>query len=68
MGRKSPDPFGSRAYVFSNRRRCCGKDPVLLAQRSLLLIKRPSAEMILTPTAEQLHWLLEGIDIAVVQH
>ena len=27
----------------------------------------PSAEAVPTLTAEQLHWLLEGIDVAVVQ-
>jgi hypothetical protein len=69
------DPFASCAYVFSNRRRDQVK--ILSWERNgfWLLLKRlekdrliwPSAEAVPTLTAEQLHWLLEGIDIAVVQ-
>lgn len=69
------DPFASCAYVFSNRRRDWVK--ILGWERNgfWLLLKRlekdrfiwPSAEAAPTLTAEQLHWLLEGIDIAVVQ-
>jgi len=69
------DPFASCAYVFSNRRR--DRVKILGWERNgfWLLLKRlekdkfiwPSAEAVPTLTAEQLHWLLEGIDIAVVQ-
>ncbi len=69
------DPFAQAAYVFGNRR----KDRVKILGWSRngfwLLLKRlekdgfiwPSADAVPTLTAEQLHWLLEGIDIAVVQ-
>lgn len=69
------DPFAACAYVFSNRRR--DRVKILCWQRNgfWLLLKRlekdrfiwPSAEAVPTLTVEQLHWLLEGIDIAVVQ-
>ena len=69
------DPFAPCAYVFSNRRR--DRVKILGWERNgfWLLLKRlekdrfiwPSAEAVPTLTAEQLHWLLEGIDIAVVQ-
>ena len=69
------DPFAPAAFVFSNRRR--DRVKILGWERNgfWLLLKRlekdrfiwPSAEAVPTLTAEQLHWLLEGIDIAVVQ-
>lgn len=69
------DSFASCAYVFSNRRR--DRVKILGWERNgfWLLLKRlekdrfiwPSADVVPTLTAEQLHWLLEGIDIAVVQ-
>lgn len=69
------DPFAAAVYVFSNRRRTRVK--ILGWDRNgfWLLLKRlehdrfiwPSAEAMPALTVEQLHWLLEGIDIAVVQ-
>lgn len=67
------DPFASCVYVFGNRRR--DRVKILAWERNgfWLLLKRleqdrfvwPSAAAIPTLTVEQLHWLLEGIDIAV---
>jgi len=69
------NPFGACVYVFSNRRR--NRVKILCWDRNgfWLLLKRleqdrfiwPTAEMVPTLTVEQLHWLLEGIDIGVVQ-
>lgn len=69
------DPFAACAYVFSNRRR--NRVKILGWDRTgfWLLLKRleedrfiwPSEEAVPTLTVEQLHWLLEGIDIGVVQ-
>jgi transposase len=69
------DPFAACVYVFSNRRR--NRVKILGWDRNgfWLLLKRleqdrftwPSEEAVPTLTVEQLHWLLEGIDIAVVQ-
>lgn len=69
------NPFASCVYVFSNRRR--DRIKILGWERNgfWLLLKRlekdrfiwPSAQAVPTLTIEQLHWLLEGIDIAVVQ-
>lgn len=69
------DPFAPCAYVFSNRRR--DRVKILGWERNgfWLLLKRlekdrfiwPSAQAVPTLSPEQLHWLLEGIDIAVVQ-
>lgn len=69
------DPFAACVYVFGNRRR--NRVKILGWDRSgfWLLLKRleqdrfrwPSEEAVPTLTVEQLHWLLEGIDIAVVQ-
>ncbi len=69
------DPFASCAYVFSNRRR--NRVKILGWDRNgyWLLLKRleqdrfvwPAADAVPTLTVEQLHWLLEGIDIGVVQ-
>ena len=69
------DPFAACVYVFSNRRR--NRVKILGWERNgfWLLLKRleqdrfiwPSAEAVPALTVEQLHWLLEGIDIGVVQ-
>jgi transposase len=69
------DPFAACIYVFSNRRR--NRVKILGWERNgfWLLLKRlekdrfiwPQAASVPTLTVEQLHWLLEGIDIAVVQ-
>ena len=69
------DPFAPCAYVFSNRRR--NRVKILGWDRNgyWLLLKRleqdrfiwPAADTVPTLTVEQLHWLLDGIDIAVVQ-
>ena len=69
------DPFAQCVYVFSNRRR--NRVKILGWDRNgyWLLLKRleqdrftwPAADVVPTLTVEQLHWLLEGIDIGVVQ-
>lgn len=69
------DPFAPCAYVFGNRRR--NRVKILLWDRNgfWLLFKRleqdrftwPAADAVPSLSVEQLHWLLEGIDIAVVQ-
>lgn len=69
------DPFAAAAYVFSNRRR--DRIKILLWERSgfWLLIKRLEADRFVWPknsallelTVEQLHWLLEGIDLSAMQ-
>ena len=69
------DPFATCVYVFSNRRR--NRVKVLGWDRNgfWLLLKRleedrftwPLAQAVPVLTVEQLHWLLEGIDIGVVQ-
>ena len=69
------DPFAACVYVFSNRRR--NRVKILGWDRNgfWLLLKRleqdrfiwPTAEAVPGLTVEQLHWLLEGIDIGVVQ-
>ena len=69
------DPFAPCAYVFSNRRR--DRVKILGWERNgfWLLLKRlekdwfiwPSLKAVPALSAKQLHWLLEGIDIAVVQ-
>ena len=69
------DPFAPCVYVFGNRRR--NRVKILGGERNgfWLLLKRleqdrfiwPSADAVPALTVEQLHWLLEGIDIGVVQ-
>jgi len=70
------DPFGGAAYVFRNRR--CDRIKLLMYDRTgfWLLMKRLEQDRFVWPrrteamlelTAEQLHWLLDGIDIDVVQ-
>ncbi len=68
------DPFAAAVYVFSNRRR--NRVKILGWDRNgfWLLLKRleqdrfiwPEEVTVPTLTVEQLHWLLEGIDLAVV--
>lgn len=70
------DPFAQAAYVFGNRR----KDRVKILGWSRngfwLLHKRLESERFVWPrekarvielTVEQLHWLLEGIDLAAMR-
>lgn len=69
------DPFARAVYVFSNRRR--NRVKILGWDRNgfWLLLKRleqdrfawPDEKVVPTLTVEQLHWLLEGIDLAVVR-
>lgn len=69
------DPFAACVYVFSNRRR--NRVKILGWDRNgfWLLLKRleddrfiwPSETTVPALTVEQLHWLLEGIDIGVVR-
>ena len=69
------DPFAACAYVFSNRRRNRVKILGWDSNGFWMLLKRlekdrfvwPDAASVPTLTVEQLHWLLEGIDVAVVQ-
>lgn len=69
------NPFEQALFVFRNKRR--DRVKILGWQRNgfWLLMKRleqdrfiwPDAVAVPTLTVEQLHWLLEGIDVAVVQ-
>ncbi|KWT65355.1 MULTISPECIES: IS66 family insertion sequence element accessory protein TnpB [unclassified Variovorax] len=68
------DPFAEALYVFRNRRR--DRVKILGWQRNgfWMLMKRleqdrfiwPDVATVPTLTVEQLHWLLDGIDLAVV--
>ena len=68
------DPFARVVYVFGNRRR--NRVKILGWDRNgfWLLLKRleqdrfawPAEDRVPTLTIEQLHWLLEGIDVAAV--
>jgi transposase len=73
MGR---DPFAHAVYAFRNR--LCDRIKLLLVDRTgfWLLMKRLEQDRFVWPrcaqgvlklTAEQLHWLLDGIDIETVQ-
>jgi transposase len=69
------DPFAAVAYVFSNRRR--NRVKILLWDRTgfWLLMKRLEADRFVWPkdaaivelSVEQLHWLLEGIDLSAMR-
>jgi len=70
------DPFACAVFVFHNRRR--NQVKLLLYERTgfWLLMKRLEADHFIWPrreqavielTVEQLHWLLEGIDIDAVR-
>jgi transposase len=69
------DPFAECVYVFRNRRR--NRVKILGWDRNgfWLLLKRLEEDKFIWPdeaavpmlTVEQLHWLLEGIDVAAVQ-
>lgn len=69
------NPFARCAYVFGNRRRNRVKILLWEGNGFWLLMKRleqdrfiwPSEQAVPALTVEQLHWLLEGIDIGVVQ-
>jgi transposase len=69
------DPFAPAVYVFRNRRR--DRIKLLGWDRNgfWLLLKRleadrfrwPNEQAVATLTVEQLHWLLEGIDLSMMQ-
>lgn len=69
------DPFEAAVYVFSNHRR--NRVKLLLWDRTgfWLLMKRLEEDRFIWPkeapvaelTVEQLHWLLEGIDLAAIR-
>lgn len=69
------NPFAAAVYVFTNRQR--NRVKILVWERNgfWLLMKRleqdrfvwPDAAAVPTLTVEQLHWLLDGIDLAVTQ-
>jgi transposase len=69
------DPFAAAVYVFSNRRR--DRIKLLLWDRTgfWLMLKRLEADRFVWPkdaavvelSVEQLHWLLEGIDLCAMR-
>lgn len=69
------NPFESAVFVFSNRRR--DRIKLLLWDRTgfWLMIKRleadrfrwPKQDALVALSVEQLHWLLEGIDLAAMR-
>jgi transposase len=69
------DPFARAVYVFRNRR--ADRIKLLMWERNgfWLMLKRleadrfiwPREAAVLEPTVEQLHWLLEGIDLAAIR-
>jgi transposase len=69
------DPFARAVYVFRNRR--ADRIKLLMWERNgfWLMLKRLEADRfiwpreagVLEPTVEQLHWLLEGIDLAAIR-
>jgi transposase len=70
------DPFARAVYVFRNRR--ADRVKLLLWERNgfWLLMKRLEADRFVWPrgtatvlelTAEQLHWLLDGMDLAAMR-
>ena len=74
-GQLGLDPFAPAVYVFSNRRR--DRIKLLLWDRNgfWLLMKRLEADRFVWPkdaavvelSVEQLHWLLEGIDLSAMR-
>lgn len=70
------DPFAQALYVFGNRRRNRVKILAWETNGFWLLMKRLEAEHFVWPqaeqsvielTVEQLHWLLEGIDLEAMR-
>ncbi|KVC85091.1 IS66 family insertion sequence element accessory protein TnpB [Burkholderia ubonensis] len=69
------NPMTSALFVFGNRRRDRIKILGWGGNGFWLLLKRleadrfiwPSGSDMITLSAEQLHWLLDGIDLAVIQ-
>ena len=70
------DPFAPALYAFSNQRRNCIKILGWDGNGFWLLMKRLEEDRFVWPrrqqavmelTTEQLHWLLEGIDIDAVR-
>jgi len=69
------DPFAPAVYVFSNRRR--DRIKLLLWERNgfWLMMKRLEADRFVWPkdaavvelTVEQLHWVLDGIDLTAMR-
>jgi transposase len=69
------DPFARAVYAFTNRRR--DRVKLLLYERTgfWLMLRRLEADRFAWPrtgevielSAEQLHWLLEGIDLAAMR-
>ncbi|MFM0092775.1 IS66 family insertion sequence element accessory protein TnpB [Paraburkholderia sediminicola] len=69
------DPFAWAVYVFRNRR--ADRIKLLMWERNgfWLMLKRLEADRFIWPreaavlelTVEQLHWLLEGIDLAAIR-
>lgn len=69
------DPFAPAVYVFRNRR--TDRIKLLMWERNgfWLLMKRleadkfvwPRGDAVLELTVEQLHWLLDGIDLAAMR-
>lgn len=69
------DPFARAVYVFRNRR--ADRLKLLLWERNgfWLMLRRleadrfawPRSEPVLELSVEQLHWLLEGIDLTVMR-
>ncbi|MCA8095234.1 IS66 family insertion sequence element accessory protein TnpB [Burkholderia anthina] len=70
-----PNSVTSALFVFGNRRRDCIKIPGWGGNGFWLLLKRFEADRFIwlsggdtiTLSAEQLHWLLDGIDLTVIQ-
>lgn len=69
------DPFARAVYVFRNRRADCVKLLLWEGNGFWLLMKRLEADRFVWPrgtavlelTVEQLHWLLDGIDLAAMR-
>lgn len=70
------DPFSAALYVFSNRRRDRVKILCWETNGFWLLLKRLEADRFVWPradetvielTIEQLHWLLDGIDLEAMR-